>query len=239
MNDESRLTFEEELKGNTALRKAVEEVKALYWTIENHDIIELHQILKQAQSETQPPLALFDAKRHRFSLSYIWLVAASILFVVGVWYLLQPPEAERLYHANYQKHPIETSKESDLIAATPAAREAEGVRLYKEGKFDEAYAAFTSLEMESDNPQTYQLYKGLTALANEEVEVAIKDLEEAYEHDISLEQSKNRQIAAWYLGLAYLRQQDMEKAETYFQSLTTFSNPYQSQSMNLLTQLKE
>jgi len=233
MEGAERVEFDQNLAENNSLKQALQQIKAIQWTIENQDIIRLNRKLQTASQQK----STFEFTQR--NVGYKWktiLAAASILIGLGVLYFMfSPTEGERYFAEYFKPYSFKHTKEGNpMISASEHEDKIDAIQAYEKEEYDKAYKIFSQLEAESMFPQEYQLYKGVIALQKDDISLAISNLKYACEHELDIYSKENFQAAHWYLALAYVKDGTFKEARPLLEQLTSFVNPYQQLSKELL-----
>jgi hypothetical protein len=196
LNAADKLAFEQKLANDSAFAEDV----AFF---ANTKALEREKVLseKHAQWNKKPSGTVLN-----FRLLSVGL-AAALLLVMGWWLYVQntKPDLETLAQ-NYIDKELSTitTHLDDSVDSLD-----QGVELYNNGKFAEAYAILEKL-----NGMNALEYKGLAALKNKNYSVAQKSFEKLAQNT-NLIENKGK----FYLALTYLQQGKRQKAEVLLQEI--------------------
>jgi len=181
-------------------------------------------------SQESRPQPLKSKKVRRMLYPIIGVAAIFIgLLIYKISFL--DPLNERLYNRNYK--PLEASSfvyrgdqdQFDLMLK-------EGVSFYLQGSNRESNVLFKELfQGYPDNPEV-SLYYGLSSLALEEYEEAIKLFELHIENN-----AKYTTEAKWYIGLCHVKLDNIAEARFYFEDLSQIGGYYGKKSLEILKKL--
>ena len=140
-----------------------------------------------------------------FNISKKWLVAASVLIIVGLGFVFLKssfyPSPEKIFAENYEPYrnivlPIERGENSNTI-------EHSAFIAYENGNYHKAINLFNSVPKKGT---TYILfYKSMCYMSLNKTKEAITLLKAITDSDNEVSSEKNfNEIANWYLALAYL-----------------------------------
>tara|TARA_R110002012_G_scaffold320402_2_gene543939 strand:- start:50070 stop:50798 length:729 start_codon:yes stop_codon:yes gene_type:complete len=143
-----------------------------------------------------------------------WLAAASIVFALGLSYLLtmNTPTGTNELFANYFEpyrnvvQPLERSTE-------PQDEKSMAFYAYEKGEYDKAIILFSDLYARSKEPY-YLFYKANALLQLERASEAVPLLLEHLKTKDTLTEKSN-----WYLALAYVKLEDKKKAKEMLQKV--------------------
>ncbi|HUH74410.1 MAG TPA: tetratricopeptide repeat protein [Chitinophagales bacterium] len=145
------------------------------------------------------------------SFSSRYMIAASIAFIlagISLWIILQPSPNEKLYTEFYLPDP---GLPTVMSTSTVDYDFEKAMVDYKLGNFALAQEAWTQLLKYQPNNDTLQFFIGNALLAQDKNKEAIV----YFENTIKKTNSNFYEDAQWYLGLAYLKAQDYEKAKIH------------------------
>lgn len=178
-------------------------------------------ITKNQREDLKTTLRIFESevqkKSNFFKLPKKWLIAASLFLLIGVgfWYAKSNffPSDKKLFAVNFQPYrniiqPIERGKESQTIQYM-------AFLAYENENYYKAINLFNSIE--NQNNSYISFYKAMCYLAidkpTEAIDLLLPIATTKY-HDDSF---KNfHQFSNWYLGLAYLKNNEKKKAISQF-----------------------
>ncbi len=104
---------------------------------------------------------------------------------------------------------------------------------YRNGNYIAAASVFSSVLVKDPTSPSVRFFLGLTDIALNEYDQAIPLLE-----DVVASESDYGKEAQWYLGLAYLKNGNKQKAAEYFEQLSANKGFYQDRSEKILRRLK-
>jgi tetratricopeptide (TPR) repeat protein len=197
MNAEETAAFTKKLNSDLALQHKLETVKLLLVGIQEAELEkkleEFHNgMLSTKKNRFQQPTKTFAIKK--------WLVAASVLVIVGLGMLLfwnRDTKGEKLFAAYFQPEPglISEMGTSDNYLFNRAMVD------YKIGDYDAALLTWESLLASKPENDTLNYFIGSAWLAKEKEETAIAHFKKV----IANENSFFKNDALWYTGLALLK----------------------------------
>jgi len=156
-----------------------------------------------------------EKKKKIFTLR-TWLVAASVIILLGIGSLIfniygndDPNKIYAEYFEPYRNiiHPVERGESNESI-------EAKAFQAYENGEYYKALNLFNSIKnLEEKDVNCIEFFKGVSLMAldkNEEaIDILLPIASEIEEGDYHLSQK-----ATWYLALAYLNANKIEKAKS-------------------------
>lgn len=216
MQVEEAKVFEKSLSEDEDLRMAYEETLLLAKTIET--VAEDGKMRESFESVSEEEMkALLREKKsgRRFLIRAAWMAAAILVAVVVAEFVRipTPDSLEGVYYAYFEPYPVEemapsrgTDIPSDLLKEElrPAFSE------YRQKNYIEALAAFQSLEKKVGNEHSgITLYKAICLMKLNRYADSIQSLQSLVADG---ESNPYYQPACWYLSLAYLKNDEREKA---------------------------
>jgi TolA-binding protein len=182
-------------------------------------------------NETVESTSLTGKKTGRVRiLRFISLSAAAIFGAALLFKSLHPVNPQKLFSSYYEP----------FIAVSPVVRGINsndlyisGINSYKAGDYKNAELAFEQSANTNPSMGSPVFFLGLTALETGDYNEAIKDL-----NSVIKEAGAYSKEAEWYLGLAYLKTGNKEKARECFEELSNTSGYYKERSEKILRHLR-
>ncbi len=167
-----------------------------------------------------------------FNISKKWLVAASILIIVGLGFVFVKsnfyPSPDKLFVENYEPYrnialPIERGENANTI-------EYSAFVAYENGNYHKAINLFNSVP--NSNTVYIIFYKSMCYMSINKTRVAITLLKTIVDSDPEVNSEKNfKELANWYLALAYLNIGEIENAHKQFTIISNDkANVYKKES---------
>jgi len=211
MKQEERSAFEKSLKTDTHLRQQVEEVRLLFQAVEEHSLRNKLEDFHEELSLGQPQLKSKESlEKSSFNIKYLAIAASLVLLMgLGYWLLFGQKSADEKLFAQYFKPdpglitPMSTTSDYEFYR---------GMVDYKQGNYDLAIERWSTLIEQKPNNDTLNYYLGVSYLAQDKNENAIKYLSKALESPNSIFVNESW----YYLGLAYLKDGYSDKAISSF-----------------------
>ncbi|WP_318345545.1 tetratricopeptide repeat protein [Flagellimonas baculiformis] len=202
MDAQERAAFESQLQSDSNLNTKFLEFKGLFRTIEEEGLrSKLNDFHKQLEDDAQiRPL-------HTTSYRLLFRVAAAIALLIalgGIWYFYIPNANERLFNAYFTPDPglptvMGNSDNYDFYEAMVD---------YKQGNYTTAAQKWENLLSQKMDNDTINYFLGAVYLANEEPSKAIP----YFDRVLGNTQSSFQSEAAYYKGLAHLKNNEVEAA---------------------------
>jgi len=207
MPSDQAAIFAERLQSDLILQQKLEEVKLLTLGVSE-------AVLKNKLESFHEAINTNSSKKNGkvISIGKRLLAAAAVLAIIGLsawWFFLRENKLEKIYSNYYKPDPglITAMGPSDNYTFEKAMVD------YKNGDYDKAIEAWSSLSKDQPRNDTLNYFLGAAYQANGKNKEAITLLEKATAN-------KNNTFykdACWYLGLAYLKEENTEKAREYIQ----------------------
>ena len=201
-----RENFQKKLATDKALADALEVEQSIFNAIQVAAETNFRSRLQQMEVKT-PPTAIVRSINWK-----PWAIAASILFFIGLgWYnypLNPTTSAAELYAANYIPPTFSTTRNNTNIAPSVASV----VKAYQQKEFETTIQQLAPY-LQNNYDAKLGLVLGASYLETEQWPAAIKAFETVRN------QSELKDDATWYLGLAYLKSNQLHLAKTEFQRL--------------------
>jgi tetratricopeptide (TPR) repeat protein len=180
-----------------------------------------HDILPQKQIRINP-----------YTIRIVGLVAAATIGVFILIKTLNPsPNHEELYLKYYQ--PLEAFSTTTRSSNTSVDLFSDAIGFYKEGQYKSATAIFSDLVAKEPSNIHYQFFKGISLLELGDFNQAIALLNKVVTNN-----QEFKKEAQWYLGLSYLKTNNIEKAIACFKELSYSKGHYQTKANDLLKRLE-
>jgi hypothetical protein len=232
MSAAERLAFEQEIANDPNLKRQLGLDIVIKGELTRREALKkkFNDIFDQIEENPRPVIiqpspnrSVFESLRHQITPSpTYWLVAASVLLVVGagLWYWSNTnsvvPMAEQKPKTDTLTAP---SLKTDVpIAETPQPAVAENRELaLAETQYNEAFDGGSLVAMRSGDAETglakdsTAVMNGIGLLRKNKAKEAVALLENTSRQSA---QNQWQQAADWYLALAYLKKGDLNKAKT-------------------------
>ncbi|MGC1471498.1 MAG: tetratricopeptide repeat protein [Psychroserpens sp.] len=205
MSRQERLDFEYRLENDDVFQTQVEDIQTLILGIENQSLKEQLDVFHEGLPE-----GISEEKRGSFTFPNlkIYVSAAVILLAVALLWVYSVPQNERLYADYFSPDPglpttMSTSNDYAFYDAMVN---------YKQGDYEKAIAKWEVLQKNQPENDTLNYFLGVAQLANKKEPLAIDYLKSVTKDS----QSRFRNEAYYYLGLGYLKANNVEMAKKNF-----------------------
>lgn len=209
MSEEERLRFEAEIQADPDkmkdLRNRMQAELAVIATAREEEVASLRERFAQ---QAEAPVRSF---------SWVYLAAAAaVILIIGLIFLLRPQtelDPQAMFAANYE------------VPAAPQARGNNRVdslldeahRLYNLEQYEQAIPLFeeyaeTDPQKSTEQYQNTRLFMAIALLETNQLSKAIAGLNQL---------AQENEMAQWYLALAFLKQEQPQKAKTILESIAT------------------
>lgn len=231
LSEEEQLQFENLMEESAEFRQEVKHVDAVAATIfaqqKSSDIAEISAVFDEFEKEDNVPLS---GQRKVNRLVYAVAAGISVLLVATFLLFLRPSNVspDQLFAENYQSLPINVSSRN-------ASELPEALELYRKGRYS---AAIPLLEVLADDPGQRQsvIYLSNALLetgATEEAINTLKDLQVA-DNEVFLKQYRH-----WYLGMAYLKNNELALSRAQFEQLLKEGGIYREEARKLIEAMNQ
>lgn len=229
MEDEKR-AFEKEISVNPALQEELALHREVLAGMEMYFEDELKQKLIAVEKEIKDD----EQKSSSIRLSWVIGIAASLMLVALSFYFIinQAPSSEEIFISYYEPYPniISPAERSGEAPATTVT----ALDYYEQENYLAAIEAFEAQLEETLSQPSFRFYYALSYLSLDKAASAIPHLQElasAGGHNFVHQ-------AQWYLGLAYLKTNQEEKASQIFHQLKNSETPYSNKAEIILEELE-
>jgi len=214
LSDSEKQEFEAALQSDPELKKELEEAEVLKEGIEASGREEQKERLRALEQELTEENR--EAQKHN-GLWWVGRIAAAILLLlVPVYFFInstQKVDPKEIYASHFELYPV---LESGVVRGEEnETAMAEGLDAYQRANYEVAIEELSAAVNESEKPESVQFYLALSHLTSDAPKEAIPLLEELSKK----ESFKLKEQAKWYLGLAFLKNNQPDEARDTFQSL--------------------
>jgi len=167
----------------------------------------------------------------RHNLRFAYVVASIFLVgIVSVLYLGKDQPNEKLFAEYYQPYPnIASSVRGELTEG----KLQDALQQYDARDYKATLNLLQEIHVTEPNNVAANFYAGVSYLKVEESERAATSLQKV----IELGDSKFSEPAEWYLALAFLQQNDLEKTRAALEAIIATDHLYKEQAVKLLERL--
>ena len=197
LSPKEQLRFNKLLQSDEKFKKDFTFQKDLQKVIARNQHNDLKKTLEDFEKD-KPVVSLFNISKK-------WLVAASVLIIVGLGFVFLKssfyPSPEKIFAENYEPYrnivlPIERGENSNTI-------EHSAFIAYENGNYHKAINLFNSVPKK--DTKYILFYKSMCYMSLNKTKEAITLLKAITDSDNEVSSEKNfNEIANWYLALAYL-----------------------------------
>ncbi len=207
LNANEQAAFDTLLNEDASFKEEVALQLSIKRVAEEYDDNEFRSMLSDFEAEHQPK-KVFRLERYSK-----WLVAASVVLIAGLTYILtlNNPTTQELFAQNFQ--PYENVVHPIVRGTEEQDQKTKAFIAYETGDYELAVSLFSDL-YEKDKQPYYLFYKANALLKLEKAQEAIPLLKEHLKTKDTLKEK-----STWYLALAYLKIEDKENARTLLQQL--------------------
>lgn len=209
----SLVEFENQLSKDPAFAQEVELHRNLADKLADSDLHNFRNTLKQVDQKWTAPKKQATKTRRLFSIRNMMAIAATVvLIVIGLQFIgsLGQASNEQLFAQHYEPYRMllnqrNTNEATDNIAVL----EQQAITLYQDNNFKDAAEVFGQLSRQSVGRDLYDLYTGISYLSDNDPQMTIDLFSSLLEEAPPVIVQQTR----WYLGLAYLKNEDQANAK--------------------------
>ncbi len=221
LSSEEEVLFNELLKTNSNFKDEVALHTKIKKVVKHEEDTNFRNLISEIESKSKSPSKKSSYKK--------WLVAASILLISALGYIslnkntYTSQELFASYFEPYRNvvHPIARNDEQQNDKAIAFSA-------YEKGDYNTAITLFTQLYNSSKEPY-YLFYKANALLKLEQADEAIPLLLEHLKTQDTLTKRTN-----WYLALAYLKTEDIQKAKELLNTIISEGSYKNKEAKELL-----
>jgi hypothetical protein len=183
------------------------------------------------RADLKKKLNSFENKKTKVQPPKIWYVAASILLICGLDFYFSQNSPAAIYDEFYQTYP-------NVVAPTVRGENETNIKTeaffeYDNGNYEKSLALFSKIYA-AEKVDYALFYKALSQMELQKTTAAIVAFNQ---FDLSKKNAFTPFIK-WYLALAYLKENQNEKALPLLKSLSETENPQQEMALKLIKKLK-
>jgi len=220
LKGDEKSAFEEKLSDEETFREEVETAKSLILGLRGAAVLkEIEAIHQDEQAKERPSIRL----------NWVYGIAASVALILFAWWLLPANESDdTLFASNFQPYPNIVSLRNNQVGEFN-----KGMKYYSAGNYEEVVNYLEKASVPQERLKDQKFYLGISNLALKKPKEAIKYFELLNEAG-----SRYDQQVHWYLGLAYLLNEEKVKAISTLALIQNDEFEYAS-ARKLLEQLNE
>lgn len=218
LSEDEKIKFDELFETDTNFKKEIEFQKQVKNAVLNKEHITLKRHLQDIESNIS----------NRQSLKTWWFAAAAILLFVsfGYYFFNKEYTNDSLFAEYYQPaknivHPIVRNE-------TEENEETNAFIAYQQQDYKVAQQLFHSL-FESTQKSEILFYEAISMLETDQIDLAIQKLEAHKQFNDAVSSRTN-----WYLALAYLKQNNIEKVKTILKDIVSSTSTFKYKEVKKL-----
>lgn len=214
-----RTAFEAALAQNPDLQAELDLHREVSETLQGDAIHDFRTALNEVDQEWQEPETQDSGKVFKLPFRRLAAIAASILLAVSAWiYFNADVSNEQLFASNFEPYKMVLNQRSMIPNPETEYLKVDltkAVSAYESKNFEQAAQLFLALDPASPESDLYQLYGGISKLANQETSAAIRVFERLHQNasPLIIEQCR------WYLSMAYLQKGNTESVKNILQQI--------------------
>ena len=231
MPDEQRRQFEHQLNTDEEFRLLVDDIKVMLLGVESaalkSNLEQFHDEMVPVKTLEHQPASKTAArlKRTRIKMIKFMAAAAVIIFLGTFWLESRSSSTDRLF----AKHFVPDPGLPTTMGATENFEFYDAMVNYKQGEYKIAISKWQPLLSSEQKNDTLHYFMGVAHLANGDQKEAINYLQKLTDNG----SDSFKQETAYYLGLAYLKADNVDDAKKYL----TFSGT--ESARQLLSELND
>ena len=234
LTDQQMAMFEDELIRNKDLSAEVELIKGIDHAIQENDIMQLRNNLKNIAEEninTKHKEQLITGRFwHRKTA--ISIVAASLILLMGITGLIRYTSDDNIYQNFYSRY--ETAGISRSSGAVPDQTFALALQKYNKQDYQSAINLLQEVLSKDQNNIAGHFYSAVSLQELGKYNKAIKE----YEIVVIDKDNLFMEQAEWYIGLCYLQTNEEKKAIQQFKKIADGNGFYQQKAVAILRKMK-
>ncbi|MBN1951497.1 MAG: hypothetical protein JW801_09850 [Bacteroidales bacterium] len=240
MSPEEEKWFKKELEGNSFLEQELEFQSKLNQSISQRELIELEDQLNTIYKNTYNPVSRFaKIKRKTVAISAAAVVASLMIYFAASYWINRPEDLALqfsspldLYASYYQ--PAEMSMSFRAAGDVVDSELREAMKLYDRKEYSEAILLFEKILSDDASRIGLNLYSGISHMELEEYTEA----NTSFRKIIDDRSNAFIESAEWYLGLCYLKTEDVELSKQVFENIASGSSYYKADAERILNLLE-
>ena len=226
MTAEESAHFEDNLVNDPQFRQDFEFNKDLLESIRTHFGNELKNKLKEVDENHSA-----RQSRSRFFIPVIGIAATvSILVFFFIKIVINTTDYQVLFDQYYSPY-YNILGESERSVNKEDGNLA--MRLYDQKRYEEAIRVFDNLIEQDPDNSAFRFYKALSHLELDQTASAIESLKMV----VNKSDKRFEEPARWYLGLAYVNAEEIEKAKETFRDIIANESSYSERAVEILNRI--
>lgn len=205
------------------------------WNTKDHSIdpksIERRDFINSA-FEVSEQQKSNKSSRKSFAIRVIGFAAAALIAIVLIIKSFAPSDTSNSLYQEYYK-PLNAFTSTTRSGEIKIDNFSDAIEKYNKGEYLLASKMLNELISIDNNSMKYKFYSGITQLQLGNYQLAIEQLNQVLSNSNEFNKDAN-----WYLGLAYLKVGNTNKAISEFKKLSNTKGYYQQQAQDLLKRLK-
>ncbi|MCB0707121.1 MAG: tetratricopeptide repeat protein [Saprospiraceae bacterium] len=237
LTKEEQTVFDQLLNEDPSLAKEIAFHTRMNTVLGGEKIHQFRSVLQQVNKEWTASEAKAVPRVRRINTRSILGIAATIVFLLAaLWFLFptEKPSNDALFASNFEPYTMVLNQRSELAADPIEQAINQAVLNYNQQEFEKAATGFQQLREVDPANVTYSFYTAISQLANGESAAAITLLEQLLVSDDHLLVEQSR----WYLALAYLKENESQKARSTLQEIESGAFRYEEAKL-LLRDLRQ
>ncbi|HNC72660.1 MAG TPA: tetratricopeptide repeat protein, partial [Chitinophagales bacterium] len=225
-----RNAFEQDMENDPFLKEAVE---GLAMASKKNPKQQLHELEEKLKKNIDNTIQASSQRKSFTNVFFKYAAAACLIGVLGLLsynlFFIEKTINEQEIFANYYK-PL-THPDATVRGDTKTNAETKAIQAYENENYFEAVNAYQKLVDENPDNVKNNLFLGISYLSTNQPKKAITHLKsitasEEFHYDIQ-----------WYLALAYLKNKNIEQAQSIIYHLAHEENYYQKEAKEILEKL--
>jgi len=232
MDAQTEKEFEQKLNNDKALRNEYELHKEIQNALGEEDIIELREKLDAYRPSARPK------NRLRLKWSDALSAAALVTLFIGIgmlWmYHSQITNPDELYASYFEPYPGIYSQRSIDVDSESGSLKRKAFLAYEEESWEKAQDHFDQLLLLQPGKTEYVFYAGM-------LDLKLNDTHKAIDHFRTVLDKANpffEDQAIWYIALAYLKEENIEKSVEYLQKIVNEDLANKKKATKLLRRIE-
>ncbi|WP_146169768.1 hypothetical protein [Kordia periserrulae] len=230
LNEAEKVQFETLLKSDAAFAQKVTEFENVHAAIKANEKAELKSHLQQleANENMSNPTKKTVKKSIRLAIAVVILV---VIGLIGNYFMQQANLNETLYATYFEPYPNALAPVT-RGQETPAEALPKAMRLYEDGKYQEAFDMISEIIKSQENPETDVLFYQAMCLLNLQQETEALNILREIKH----KETRFTPQIYWYGALIHIKFKENEKALKALQYMDEIQTTFKSKEREILKQ---